>query len=85
MRKDGSYLVYVNLWSYLDGSLESLRTQKKYRWQVGARVISEDGRFVVDDVGFFRNALDGKSGWMSKMITAGCNGPHSIPDSARNP
>ena len=86
MQKDGSHLVYVNLWSYFDNGLESLRTQKKYRWQVGARVISEDGRFVVDDVLGFKGVFDyEKSVWMSKMITAGCNGPHAIADSARNP
>jgi hypothetical protein len=49
-------------------------------------VISEDGRFVVDDVLGFKGVFDyDKSVWMSKMITAGCNGPHAIADSARNP
>lgn len=86
MEKDGSYLVYVNIWSYLDGGPESLRIQKKYRWQVGARVISEDGRFVVDDIRFFKNALDnGTSVWMSRMIRAGCRGSHAIPLLHRNP
>lgn len=86
MEKDGSYLVYVNIWSYLDGGPESLRIQKKYRWQVGARVISEDGRFVVDDIRFFKNALDnGTSVWMSRMIRAGCPGLSCDPAFAPKP
>lgn len=86
MQKDGSYLVYVNLWSYFDGGLESLRTHTKYHWQVGVRVISEGGQFVVDDILGFKGVFDyDKSVWMSKMITAGCNGSHAIPDSGPTP
>jgi hypothetical protein len=81
MQRDGSYLVYVNVWSYFDSGLAELRTSKKYHWQVGTRVVSEDGRFFVDDIRFFKNAQFNQSSiWMSKMITAGCNGPHSISD-----
>jgi len=77
---DGSYLVYVELWSYLDGGLLSLRTDKAYRWRVAARVISENGHFVVDDILFLKGELDNdKSVYVSKMITAGCRGTHAIP------
>jgi hypothetical protein len=68
-----------------DGDL-SLRPSKTSRWQVGVRVISEDGRFFADDILGFKGVFDyDKPIWMSKMLTAGCNGPHAIPDSARNP
>jgi hypothetical protein len=77
---DGSYLVYVKLWSYLDGGLVSLRTNKIYRWRVAARVIAEGGHFVLDDILFLIGELDNdKSVYVSKMITAGCRGPHAIP------
>jgi len=83
---DGSYLVYVSVWSYLDGGLPELRTQPPKHWQVAVRVISESGGFVVDDVLFFKGQSDvDKSIWMSKMITAGCNGSHAIPDSGPTP
>jgi hypothetical protein len=75
---DGSYLVYVKLWSYFDGGDLSLRTGKIYRWQVAARVISEDGRFVVDDILGFKGVFDHeKSVYMSTMLTTGCKGTHS--------
>jgi len=54
---DGSYLVYVKVWSYFEGGDSSLRTGKIYRWQVAARVTSEDGRFVVDDILGFKGVL----------------------------
>lgn len=78
VQADGSYLVYVNLWSYLDLGDWSLRAGKIDRWRVAARVTSEDGRFVVDDILGFKGVFDyNKSVYMSKMITFGCRGPHS--------
>jgi hypothetical protein len=75
---DGSYLVFVNVWSYLDDGLPSLRASKVYRWRVAARVISEDGRFVVDDIFGFKGVFDpDKSVYMSKMLAHGCRGAHS--------
>jgi hypothetical protein len=79
LRADGSYLVYVNLWSYLDGGVPSLRTREVHRWRLAARVISEDGRFVVDDILGFKGVFDrDKSVYISKMITSGCRGSHAI-------
>ena len=78
VQADGSYLVYVKLWSYLDEGLLSLRTGKIFRWRVAARVTSEDGRFVVDDILGFKGVFDyDKSIYMSRMLTTGCRGTHS--------
>jgi hypothetical protein len=79
VQADGSYLVYVNVWSYLDGGVPSLRTGQKYRWRVAARVISEDGQFVIDDILGFKGVFDyEKSVYMSKMLALGCRGSHAI-------
>lgn len=81
VQADGSYFVYVNVWSYFDGGDLALRTGKKYRWHVAARVISEDGRFVVDDILGFKGVFDyNRAVYMSKMITMGCRGTHSTLD-----
>jgi hypothetical protein len=81
VQQDGSYLVYVKVWSYFDGGDLPLRTGKKYRWHVAARVISEDGRFVVDDILGFKGVFDyDRAVYMSKMITIGCRGTHSTSD-----
>jgi hypothetical protein len=78
---DGSYLVYVNLWSYSDMGERSLRSGKIDRWRVAARVTSEDGRFVVDDIFGPKGVFDyDKSVYMSKMLTTGCKGTHSTFD-----
>jgi hypothetical protein len=78
MQTDGSYLVYVKLWSYFDGGVPSLRTGKIYRWRVAARVTSEGGRFLVDDILGFKGVFDyDKSVYMSRMLTSGCAGTHS--------
>jgi hypothetical protein len=78
VQADGSYLVYVNVWSYFDMGDPSLRTGEIHRWRVAARVISENGRFVVDDILGFKGVFDyDKSVYMSKMITYGCRGTHS--------
>jgi hypothetical protein len=84
VQADGSYLVYVQVWSYFDDGVPSLRTDKIYRWRVAARVVSEDGRFVVDDILGFKGVFDdGRSIYMSKMLPIGCRGAHAIPDSER--
>lgn len=75
---DGSYLVYVKLWSYFDSGDLSLRTAKKFKWSVAARVMSDDGRYVIDDILGFKGVFDyDKSVYMSKMLTIGCSGTHS--------
>ena len=79
VQADGSYLVDVKVWSYLDGGVPSLRTGKIYRWRVAARVISEDGQFVVDDILGLKGVFDyDKAVYMSKMLTIGCKGSHAI-------
>jgi hypothetical protein len=81
VQADGSHLVYVKVWSYFDMGDPSLRTGKIYRWKVAARVTSEDGRFVVDDILGFKGVFDyKKSVYMSRMLTAGCRGTHSTSD-----
>jgi hypothetical protein len=78
VQADGSYLVYVKVWSYLDMGDPSLRTGKIYRWRVAAHVTSEDGRFVVDDILGFKGVFDyDKPVYLSKMLTIGCRGTHS--------
>ena len=79
VQADGSYLVYVKVWSYFDGGETSLRTGKIYRWRVAARVLPENGQFVVDDILGFKGVFDyDKAVYMSKMLTIGCKGSHSI-------
>jgi hypothetical protein len=81
VQADGSYLVTVKLWSYLGTEDLTQRTGKIYRWRVAARVMSEDGRFVVDDILGFKGVFDyDKSVYMSRMITSGCSGTHSTSD-----
>jgi hypothetical protein len=81
LQADGSYLVYVKLWSYFDGGDLSQRTGKIYRWRVAARVTSDDGLYVVDDILGFKGVFDyDKSVYMSKMLTTGCRGTHSTFD-----
>jgi hypothetical protein len=78
---DSSYLVYVKVWSYFDMGVPSLRTGKIYRWRVAARVTSEEGRFVVDDILGFKGVFNyDKSVYMSTMLTMGCRGTHSTLD-----
>lgn len=75
---DGSYLVYVKLWSYLGTEDLATRTGKIYRWRVAARVTSEHGRFVVDDILGLKGTFEyDKSVYMSKLLRLGCNGTHS--------
>jgi hypothetical protein len=82
VQADGSYLVYVKVWSYPDEYGSLTPPGKIYRWRVAARVVSEDGQFVVDDILGFKGVFDyDKDVYMSTMMTAGCKGPRAIPDS----
>ncbi len=75
---DRSYLVYVNVWSYYDDGEPSLRTKKIYRWRVAARVVLEDGQFVVDHILGFKGVFNrDKAVYMSKMLRTGCRGAHA--------
>jgi hypothetical protein len=56
-QKDGSFLVDVEL-AYTPDPMSSLHQM----WGAEARVVAEDGRFVVDDVRIFDNdSIDGRS------------------------
>jgi hypothetical protein len=86
-QNDGSFSVYVDL-----EPVESLVTlghgarafHGGYSWQVEARVISEDGRFVVDDVRIFDSfPAEGPSDLLSESFT-GCDGSHWTGHTATN-
>jgi hypothetical protein len=69
-QEDGSFLVEVHLWPsvYLPNGV----------WRVAARVIFEDGQFVVDDVRMFDTfSVDSPSHLLSDTFV-GCDGPHWI-------
>jgi hypothetical protein len=78
-QNDGSFLVYVDLEPV--EALNDLGHGRRafhggYSWQVEARVISENGQFVVDDVRIFdRFPAEGPSHLLSDSFT-GCDGSH---------
>jgi hypothetical protein len=78
-QNDGSFLVYVNMEpveAVIDLSHGRRAFHGGYSWQVEARVIPEDGRFVVDDVRIFdRFPAEGPSHLLSDSFV-GCDGLH---------
>jgi hypothetical protein len=78
-QNDGSFLVYVNLEpveALIDLGHGRRAFHGGYSWQVEARVISEKGQFVVDDVRIFdRFPAEGPSRLLSDSFT-GCDGSH---------
>jgi hypothetical protein len=69
--KDGSFRVYVRLtW----GS-----PADPWIWRVAAKVVQENGRFVVDDVIFLKDekTLEDESS-LSEILSAGCDGPRWV-------
>jgi hypothetical protein len=70
-QKDGSFLVFVNLAHTPDRTSASDHT-----WWVAARVIDEDGRYVVDDVRIFDSFLPGSPSHLLSESFAGCDGSH---------
>jgi hypothetical protein len=76
---DGSFLVYVTLEPV--EAVNDLGHGRRafyggYAWEVGARVISENGQFVVDDVRVFdRFPAEGPFHLLSASFT-GCDGSH---------
>jgi hypothetical protein len=78
-QNDGSFLIYVDLEPV--EALNDLGHGRRafyggYSWQVEARVISENGQFVVDDVRIFdRFPAEGPSHLLSDSFT-GCDGSH---------
>jgi hypothetical protein len=78
-QKDGSFYVYVRL-TYR----ESVETHGRppdsantSHWRVAAVVISEDGRFVVDDVLLFKDDSSKIESSIGDSF-AGCEGPHWV-------
>jgi hypothetical protein len=76
-QSDGSFLVYVDL-EPVEGLIDLGDGRRSfhggYSWQVEARVISENGQFVVDDVRIFdRFPAEGPSHLLSDSFT-GCDG-----------
>jgi hypothetical protein len=78
-QNDGSFTVYVDL-EPVDALIDLGHGRRAfhggYAWQVEARVIPEDGRFVVDDVRIFdRFPAEGTSRLLSDSFS-GCDGSH---------
>lgn len=78
-QNDGSFLVYVDLEpveAVIDLGHGRRAFHGGYTWQVEARVISENGQFVVDDVRIFGHfPAAGPSHLLSDSFT-GCDGSH---------
>jgi len=80
-QNDGSFLIYVDLEP--TEAVNDLGHGRRafyggYTWQVVARVVAEDGRFVVDDVRIFdRFPAEGPSRLLSDAFS-GCDGSHWI-------
>ena len=69
-QKDGSFQVYVKL-TYRD--TESRHPANMFHWEIAAKVVSEDGRFVVDDVLLFKDdSTEVKSRLSDSFV--GCDG-----------
>lgn len=78
-QNDGSFVVYVDL-EPIEAVVDLGHGRKAfhggYTWQVEARVISESGQFVVDDVRIFDQfPAKGPSRLLSESFT-GCDGSH---------
>jgi|GEM_PF-6386050 len=86
-QNDGSFLVYVDL-EPVDALIDLGHGRRAfhggYTWQVEARVIPEDGRFVVDNVRLFDGpSADDPSHLLSDSFV-GCDGSHWIGLAAMN-
>jgi len=78
-QNDGSFLVYVDL-QPVEGRIDLGHGRRAfhggYAWQVKARVIAENGQFVVNDVCIFEGfPAEGPSHLLSDSFI-GCNGSH---------
>lgn len=80
-QKDGSYLVYVFLVHKYTGrgiAYFHFNGHRAQGWHVVATVVSENGRFVVDDVRLIdSDSTEGPSHPLSDVFV-GCEGPHWI-------
>jgi hypothetical protein len=87
LQKDGSFLVSVNLFAQaidLGNGLRGGAYSSAGTWRVSVRVVSEDGKFVVDDVRLFDGpTTDGPSRLLSDSF-AGCNGSRWTGPAATN-
>lgn len=75
--EDGSFAVYMHLeYDYIDLGHGNQAFHGDHGWQVEARVISEMGQFVVDDVRIFDHfPAEGHFHLLSDSFT-GCDGSH---------
>ena len=81
LQKDGSFLVYVNLFAQaidLGNGLKGGSGAPGGSYRVAVKVIPENGQFVVDDVRLFDGpSTDGPSRLLSESF-AGCKGPRWV-------
>jgi hypothetical protein len=78
-QQDGSFQVYVKL-EYRNS--ESPDPANTFHWQIAAKVISEGGRFVVDDVLQFKDDSTQVESRLSNSF-AGCQGSRWIGQQAK--
>ena len=83
-QKDGSFYVYVQ---FMHKDIykpygRPAHPATKYRWDVAAVVISEGGRFVVDDVLFFKEDSTEIESRLSSFFDDDCKGSRWIGDRA---
>mgnify|MGYP001166142499 CR=1 FL=1 len=75
-QRDGSFLVYLVLaYDYIDLGHGRRAFKGSHGWWVAARVIFEDGQFVVDDVRIFDGSPEGPYRLLSDSFI-GCDGAH---------
>jgi hypothetical protein len=78
-QKDGSFLVYVDVMhEYRGRGTEYFHFDghKAQGWEVVATVVSENGRFVVDDVRIFDSHTTNSPSRLLSDAFVGCEGPH---------
>jgi hypothetical protein len=68
---DGSFRGYVRL-------TEGIPPEKPWTWRVAAVVMSEDKKFVINDVIFLRDKDIDTETRLSAVLTQGCDGPRWI-------
>ncbi|HEY4837963.1 MAG TPA: hypothetical protein VIH72_05110 [Candidatus Acidoferrales bacterium] len=84
-QNDGSFLVYVDLeHDYIDLGHGSRAFYGNNSWRIATRVVSEKGKFVVDDVRVFDGFSDNGHSHLLSNSFAGCDGPHWIGVVATN-
>lgn len=76
---DGSFTTFVWLSRKESGASPSSPAEATWRnWRAEARVISEDGHFVVDDVKLFDGVSGDSSSHSLSDFFSGCDGPHWV-------